>query len=266
MRYFKLKFAILLSMLAFNSIAAKTCIASRTDYPYNTHQEPTPKKVQSNNRVYFYSLPRSECKTSTFVIKNDRILKYRESNGYSFVNFMNKNGAIVDGWIKSENIEADNEQGKWLTYSDFSWEINGKKVNILGKSMPELNSWIKKSGWTIPDPDNHGFNEGFESWTLNIKNQIVTISQANEIIEKRLGLNDTYVSGVTFLDDKYKTARGIKVGDDWRMVTSEYGDGSQINSENECRFYQYFDMKLSFCLDSLGKVQSILFEDYPVKP
>lgn len=95
---------------------------------------------------------------------------------------------------------------------------------------------------------------------------MITISQANEIIEKRLGFNDAYVSGITFVDDKYTTARGVKVGDDWSTVTAKYGVKSKLNPENKLRFYPYFDMKLSFCLDQSNKVQTIIFENYPEKP
>jgi hypothetical protein len=90
--------------------------------------------------------------------------------------------------------------------------------------------------------------------------------QANEIIEKRLGFDDTYVSAITFINNKYKTTRGIKVCDSWNMVSSKYGMGCHKDMEDGCRFYQYFDMKLSFCLDSTNIVQSISFENYPTKP
>lgn len=267
MNQYKIKISVFLalSLFAFNSIAAINCTPSSADYIYNTNQEPTPKKVQSNGRIYFFSLPKDECKTSIFLIKDDKLLKYREVNGFSFVNYINKKGAVVDGWVRSEDVIADNEQHKGLTYSDFSWKINGQNVNLLGKAIPELNKWAKEQGLKIPEPDNHGFNNGFESWTLTIQNEIVTISQVNDILEKRLGFNDTYVSGITFIDSKYETARGVKVGDDWSKVTSKYGTISNLDSDDECRFYQYFDMKLRFCLDSSGKVQSILFENYPVK-
>jgi len=267
MNLFKVKISIFLPLLfAFNSIAAINCTSSSADYPYNTNQEPTPEKVQSNGRIYFFSIPKNECKTSLFLINNDKLLKYREVNGFSFVNYVNKNGAVVDGWVKNEDIVSDDDHQKGLTYSDFSWKINGQSVNLLGKATPELNKWVKESGTKLPEPDNHGFNNGFESWTLTIKNEMVTISQSNEIIEKRIGFNDTYVSGISFLDAKYETARGVKVGDDWNVVTSKYGTKSKLDSEDECRYYQYFDMKLSFCLDSSDKVQSILFENYPRKP
>ena len=239
MNQYKIKISVFLalSLFAFNSIAAINCTPSSADYIYNTNQEPTPKKVQSNGRIYFFSLPKDECKTSIFLIKDDKLLKYREVNGFSFVNYINKKGAVVDGWVRSEDVIADNEQHKGITYSDFSWKINGQNVNLLGKAIPEL----------------------------NIQNEIVTISQVNDILEKRLGFNDTYVSGITFIDSKYETARGVKVGDDWSKVTSKYGTISNLDSDDECRFYQYFDMKLRFCLDSSGKVQSISFENYPVK-
>src|SRR5471030_1187601 len=126
MKYFKINLSIVLvfPLIAFNSIAAMSCSASSIDYPYNTHQEPTPQKAQSNNRIYFYTLPKKECKESVFVISNDKLLKYREKNGYSYVNFINKNGAIVDGWVKNEDIVTDDEQTNRLTYRDFSWKMN----------------------------------------------------------------------------------------------------------------------------------------------
>ncbi|MGL5954654.1 MAG: hypothetical protein ACRCZ3_16265 [Providencia rustigianii] len=266
MNKFKMKIIVLLSLSLFtlNSLATINCTPSISDYPYNTNQEPTAEKVQSNGRVYFFSLPKDECKTNIFLIKNDKLLKYRVVNGFSFVNYINKNGAVVDGWVRSDEIVSDNVEQNGLTYSDFSWKINGKNVYLLGKATPELNTWVKQSGLKLPEPENHGFNYGFESWTLTILNEMITISQANEIIEKRIGFNDAYVSGIAFVDDKYETARGIKVGDDWSTVTAKYGKKSRLNPENECRFYPYFDMKLSFCLDSSDKVRAILFESYPV--
>ncbi|WP_395286544.1 hypothetical protein [Klebsiella quasipneumoniae] len=266
MKHLNLSLCLSLLLFAGSSIAATTCTSSENFYSYNLSQEPVPKEATSKGRVYFYSLPKSDCKTSTFIINNDKVLKYRENKEYSFVNFVNKNGAVVDGWVKNEEIASSDEQNNELTYGDFAWIVNGKETFLLGKATPELNKWAKESGVKIPDPDNHGFNNGFESWTLTIKNEIVTISQANEIIEKRLGFDDTYVSAFTFIDDKYKTTRGIKVGDSWNMVTSKYGMGSHKDTEDGCRFYQYFDMKLSFCLDSSNIVHSISLENYPTKP
>lgn len=266
MNNFKINIIILLSLFLFifNSHATISCTPSSTDYSYNTNQDPTPEKVQSNGRVYFFSLPKDECKTNIFLIKNDKLLKYRVVNGFSFVNYINKNGAVVDGWVRSDEIVSDNAERNGLTYSDFSWKINKQNVYLLGKATPELNTWVKQSGLKLPEPENHGFNYGFESWSLTILNELITISQSNDIIEKRLGYNDTYVSGIAFVDSKYATARGVKVGDDWSTVTAKYGAKSKLNPENGCQFYPYFDMKLSFCLDSSDKVRAILFESYPV--
>jgi hypothetical protein len=218
MKHLNLILCLSLLLFAGSSIAAITCTSSKNYYSYNPSQESVPKEATSKGRVYFYSLPKSDCKTSTFIINNDKVLKYRENKEYSFVNFVNENDAVVDGWVRNEDIIADDDQQKELTYSDFSWKINGQNVNLLGKATPELNTWVKESGLKHSEPDNHGFNNGFESWTLTIQNEMVTISQTNDIIERRLGFNDTYVSGITFVDDKYETARGVKVGDDWRVL------------------------------------------------
>lgn len=59
------------------------------------------------------------------------------------------------------------EQNNELTYDDFAWTENGQKTVLLGKATPELNKWAKESGIKFPDPDNHSFNNGFESTDFN---------------------------------------------------------------------------------------------------
>lgn len=48
--------------------------------------------------------------------------------------------------MRNEDIVADDDQQKELTYSDFSWKINGQDVNLPGNATPELNTWVKESG------------------------------------------------------------------------------------------------------------------------
>lgn len=266
---YKLAVSLLILTLPFcifNSVAAVKCVDSGNDYPYNQHQDPVQQKAKSGERIYFYALPNEACKTNTFIINNDNVLKYRESNGFSFVNYVDKKGAVIDGWVKSENVTKSDEKVNYLTYGDFAWQLNGEKVNLLGKATSEMDTFIKSKKIKSSEPDNHGFNKGFESWTLLVQGEMITISQTNTIIEKRLGYNDTFVSGITFVDNKYKTARGVAVGDGWDTVVSKYGNNSKLDTDDECRYYQYFDRRLSFCLDSSNKVQSILLENYPVGP
>ncbi|WP_251849574.1 hypothetical protein [Atlantibacter hermannii] len=268
MKFFKVKLFILLlfSLYSMASIAEANCAASSDGYPYNKHQEPIQKKVSANSKTYFYSLPDSECKTTIFIINDDKVLKYRDSGLFSYVNYINKKGELIDGWVKSENLVKDDGLVNGLNYRDFSWGLNGKAVSVLGKAMPEIDELIQKEGLKASEPNGHGYNKGFESWVLNIQNAIVTMSQVDNVLQRRLGFNDTYISGIAFTDNEYKTVRGVSVGDGWEKVVSIYGKNSQIDSESGCRFYQYFDMRLSFCLDLSNKVHSVLFEDYPVKP
>ncbi|MFZ4833745.1 hypothetical protein [Rouxiella sp. Mn2063] len=217
-------------------------------------------------KTYFYSSPQEGCKTNIFIIKNDKILKYREFGGFSYVNYINKNGHVIDGWVRNKNIIPDNEKYNGLDYIDFSLMLGKEKTRLLGKTTKDMDNWINNNKISVSDPDNHGFYKGFESWNIDFSGVYITISQTNKVMEKRLGYNDTYVSGITLVDRQYKTIRGISVGDSWNKVISKYGRNSKADTENKCNYFQYFDMRLTFCLDTFNNVQSILFEDYPIGP
>ncbi|MGK3141392.1 hypothetical protein [Pantoea sp. C2G6] len=97
-------------------------------------------------------------------MNNDKLLKYRENKEDCFANFFNNNGAVVDGWIKNEEIASGDEQNNELIYGNFAWAENGQKTVLLGKVTPELNKWAKEPGVKLPNPDKNGFSNGFESW------------------------------------------------------------------------------------------------------
>ena len=82
---------------------------------YSPSQEPNLREATSKGRVYFYSLPKGDYKTSTFIINNDKLLKYRENREYSFVDFFNKNSVVVDRWVNNEEIDPGDEQNNELT-------------------------------------------------------------------------------------------------------------------------------------------------------
>lgn len=267
--YVKIVSILILSSIAFRGTAAEHCTGGPNYYPYNKHQTPIPEKVQSadsSKRVYFYSLPKEECKTTTFVINNEKLLKYRDENGFSYVNYINKNSELIDGWVKKENIIPDSDSVNGLSYNDFKWDMPEGQISLIGKATPELDAWIKEKGFNVPEPESHGFNKGFETWVLFIQGVSVSISQTNSIIEKRTGFNDTFISEISFFDNKHKTVRGVSVGDGWDKVVSMYGNESRLDRFSQCRYYQYFDMRLNFCLDSKNIIQSISFNDYPTEP
>lgn len=94
---------LILSSMIFRVTAAEHCTGGPNHYPYNKHQTPIQEKAQSTNsskRVYFYALSKEECKSTTFVINNDKLLKYRDENGFSYVNYINKNSELIDGWMR----------------------------------------------------------------------------------------------------------------------------------------------------------------------
>lgn len=106
--------------------------------------------------------------------------------------------------------------------------------------------------------------QGIQSLQLIAKQTIViilTIPLKNQY-PKKLHQRDEFI----FILYPIAIVRRAYSSSIMNMVTSKYGMSSHKDTEDGCRFYQYFDMKLSFCLDSSNIVQSISFENYPKKP
>lgn len=74
------------------------------------------KKVMKPGRLYFHTAPHSACKMpSTFIIKGDEVIAYRNYNGYDYVMFMNfKTGVDTEGWILEKDLRTTGTMG--LTY------------------------------------------------------------------------------------------------------------------------------------------------------
>lgn len=97
---YKIASSVILTFLffTFNSIATVKCADSSTSYPYNKHQDPIQQKAQSGERVYFYALPNEACKTNIYIINNDNVLKYRDSNGFLLlITRVKKTQLLMDG-------------------------------------------------------------------------------------------------------------------------------------------------------------------------
>lgn len=67
-------------------------------------------KVVGTGRLHFYIAPHPACKQSgVFVIPNDRVDRYGEYGGFTAVLFIARNGNQVQGWVKSDRLQATGE-------------------------------------------------------------------------------------------------------------------------------------------------------------
>lgn len=63
------------------------------------------KTVQTAKRSYFYLSPTNDCKEKDlFLINGDKVTSYMVYNGFEFINYINKRGGIVSGWMLSSNL------------------------------------------------------------------------------------------------------------------------------------------------------------------
>ena len=71
------------------------------------------EKVMKPGRLYFHTAPHSACKMpSTFIIKGDDVIAYRNYNGYDFVMFMNhKTGVDTAGWVLAKALRITGRIG-----------------------------------------------------------------------------------------------------------------------------------------------------------
>lgn len=64
--------------------------------------------VTSKGRTYFYDFPLEKCKSKKiFIINGDKAVSYASYNNFQYINFLDRNGKIHAGWVKSPRISKD---------------------------------------------------------------------------------------------------------------------------------------------------------------
>lgn len=94
--------------------------------------------ITSKARVFFHSLPIYKCKSKKFIINGDKAISYASYNGFQYVSYLDKKGAVHTGWIESSHISRQDTSLKPLKIEkrDFSIHFNGTDIRI-GDSYSE---------------------------------------------------------------------------------------------------------------------------------
>lgn len=248
-----------------NAPGMVNCSINRDNWSAAPFIVPVQKEVISQARVWLYLQPDEQCKTELFIIRGDRVLQYRQHGDYAYINYINSKNKVVEGWIKNSALKvADNIADK-VDYRDFMMKSGNGQIDFLGKPVTDntVTRWLEKQREGVSKPVFHDFSHGVESWISDIAGFNVTISRTNTIVEKRTGRQDAYISEISFKDDRYKTYRGITVGDTYNEMIAAYGEYNNIAAGSACYYYTWFDRQLWFCFDNDQVITTILYKNYP---
>ncbi|KEY57889.1 hypothetical protein [Serratia sp. DD3] len=259
-----LRFFIFLFFVSF--FARSSCIESQQTSQTKQISLAKVKEVNNSERAYFYKYANGVCKEENlFIIPGDRVIAYKNLNGYDYVAYLTKNGDTVSGWIENNRLFDVEQTAGDITYSDFFIKIDGVNVYI-GQPTYELKSKVSEIKNKKIELNYIGNNNDSNVFGVDFpfnNYAVIYISDLNHIIRND---NEEVVSQIVInFGGDYSTSRGIKIGDSVDSVIKKYGGNgviSNIDGEKSIT-YQYADMIISFNINSAGNIESIWYNMIP---
>lgn len=90
---------LIMSMLSFHSYAACDESWKKADYEQNIHS------YKVINKTFFHSTPDDNSRNNKlFLISNNTFVGFLKSGGYEFGRYTRKDGSIVMGWLKDDDL------------------------------------------------------------------------------------------------------------------------------------------------------------------
>lgn len=218
-------------------------------------------QVKSSERVYFYTQPDNKYKGKNFVINNNRLISFKKYKNFDYVAYINKAGHTVNGWVKNANLTEVKYPENIISPRDYEITMGNIKISI-GQLVGELkNEVLAKTGKEIT-LSMVGDNEGATVFGIDFpfnKDASVYVSDLNHSERNN---SEESVTQISIYSNEYKTNRGIKIGDDFRLVSKIYGDDGIVDIQQgggETLSFQYLDMVLIFSFNASNKVGSIVY-------
>lgn len=220
------------------------------------------RKINEVKRSYFYSAPNEECKIKNlFIVNNDIVNIYKEYFGFSYGSYVSTGGKINYGWINSSNLTKLNFNepslhSKRIAYDDFAI-TNGRDWISLDSSFPDFvtknpemkelsNSFI--GDFPVGDTAYKYYSYDYKDFKFIASNTFFDAKQRD--------IDDYYITYILIKDNKYKTRRGIQIGDPVSKLTRIY-PVSLYNSGGGVVQYKYGDMTLKFMINNQKTIESI---------
>ncbi|MGL5813245.1 MAG: hypothetical protein ACRCYW_07945 [Aeromonas sp.] len=206
--------------------------------------------VTSQGRTSFYIYPLDECESkNVFIIKGDKAVSYASYNGFQYINYVDKNGAVHAGWVKSSRIDVSDIKIKNIDVNknDFFIYYDGFEVNIdtnYEKLYPELKNNTEAGDVikfmnvfrTINGVDYKFFIHDFSSIYMESSN-------LNYDKTKR-DFDDYRISKIILNKHNGFSSRGIYIGSKMSDVLSIYG--KPVGNEVGVYSYMYYNKSIRF--------------------
>jgi len=199
--------------------------------------------VTSKGRTFFYDFPLEKCKSNkVFIINGDKAVSYASYNGFQYINYLDRNGIVHAGWVKSPRISKDSISTDKLNVreGDFFVDFNGTEIHIdnsysdiawLFDNLTEIDNGNKHIDLfrTINGVDYKFYQHDFDP---------IYIESSNLNYDKiKRDFDDYRITRITLKSDIGFSSRGIFVGSKMLNVLKVYGKPSAIQDGDLIYYY-----------------------------
>lgn len=206
--------------------------------------------VTSKGRTYFYDFPLEKCKSKKiFIINGDKAVSYASYNNFQYINFLDRNGKVHAGWVKSPRISKDSASTDNLNVreGDFFIDFNGAEIHI-DSSYSDI-AWVF-ANFTEIDSGNKYIDlfrtvngVDYKFYQHDFGSIYIESSNLNYDKTKR-DFDDYRITRITIKGDIGFSSRGIFVGSKMLDVLKVYGKPSA--KRDGYLIYDYDNKSISF--------------------
>ncbi len=239
---------LIMSMLSFHSYAACDESWKKADYEQNIHS------YKVINKTFFHSTPDDNSKNNKlFLISNDTFVGFLKSGGYEFGRYTRKDGSIVMGWLKDDDL-SETEKTNTPEFNGTDFSIYSPNGNIeLSSSFEEFykawgkcgkNEQLETGAWS------NYISKGDETYKYFDNYWKGFIIRSSNINYKHFGDDfDLYrITTITVINNKYITGRGIYIGMNKNEIINAYGEPTSRSKDKIS--YHFKNNTLTFMLDN----------------
>lgn len=196
------------------------------------------KTVQTAKRSYFYLSPTNDCKEKDlFLINGDKVTSYMVYNGFEFINYVNKRGGIVSGWMLSSNLinETTSNINKTNKISKDDFFIYTTKGQVALDSSFETfyKSWGQYQ--ENQESEEHYFittgSTPYKAFYRAYPDFNFITSNTNYEIKNR-DFDDYRISTIKITNGRIITSRGPHIGSTRESVLNKYGHPNEEKNKN----------------------------------
>lgn len=265
----KHKLLIIFALISFRTYAICENISSFELQSEHVKYEPSSVFITSEGRAFLYAYPFNECASKLFIINKDKVISYASYKNFRYINYINKKGVVISGWIKSSQIGLPKEKINHLKVNenDFFIYSNGTEIHLnsdyanVAKKLflykdSTINNTFMNEFRAINGVDYKFYPHDFGS---------LYIESSNLNYDKENRDFDDYRITKIIIDNQDRfsvSSRGISLGSKISDVLKVYGK-PEGDRENQHKIqYRHKNMSIIFIGDSV--IERIELEMHPI--